>query len=360
MKIVNNNVSTLKDLRFYLIDYKERKITNEFDTVKNTIFLSKINNTEDLYVNHFENVIYVKNIILNSPFKNVVLKQKNKIYVIQDKKDSLDLLIPLDKDNKIYVYKDYKILDMLSQEKALEYMFEDNDIYGNSYEVLEVKFNGKKLENFTFDGTLKKINIGSNIFDYQYLNNIQVVLAKKVDNINDIEFIVEHIDHSIFNPQDPIKNVADTYYDISYIMNGFEYKRGNYDNFEISSVMNNKALHKKPKNFRTEMTVKLRNLAEEESKGSYGSGLYGQGLYGGGNLTLSGILNKGIRFRFIIYNIINGEILIINNCKANEDYNKVFSDDLNITEYSVSGDKEIRYISKVFNNGYTYYELCNI
>ena len=73
MKIVNNNVSTLKDLRFYLIDYKERKITNELDTVKDTIFLSKINNTEDLYINHFENVIYVKNILLNNPFKNVVL-----------------------------------------------------------------------------------------------------------------------------------------------------------------------------------------------------------------------------------------------------------------------------------------------
>lgn len=360
MEIKDSNVSTLKDLRFYLMDYRDRQIVNELDTTKNTIYLSKINTSQDLYVNNFENVLYLRNIILNSNFKNIVLKQNKKIYILQDRKNDLDLLIPLDKNNKIYVYKDYKILDLLSQEKALEYYFEDRDIYGNDYEVLEVKFNGRKLENFTFDGTLKKINIGANILDYQYLNNIQVVLAKKVDNVNDIEFIVEHIDHSIFNFQDPIKDVADTYFDISYIMNGFDYRRGNYDNFEINPLMNNKALHKKPKNFRTEMTIKIRNLAEEESKGSYGSGLYGQGLYGGGNLTLSGILNQGVRFRFIIYNIINGEILIINNCKSNEDYNKVFSDDLNITEYNVSGDKEIRYISKVFNNGYTYYELCNI
>lgn len=360
MEIRDVSVSTLKDLKFYLTDYKDRKIINELDIIKNTIYLSKINTSQDLYVNHFENVLYIKNIILNSNFKNIVLKQNKKIYVIQDKKDNLDLLIPLDKNNKIYVYKDYKILDLLSQEKELEYFFEDRDIYGNDYEVLEVKFNGKKLENYTFDGTLKKINISASILDYQYLNNIQVVLAKKVDNINDIEFIVEHIDHSIFNTQDPIKDVADTYFDISYIMNGFDYRRGNYDNFEISSVMNNKALHKKSKNFRTEMTIKIRNLAEEEVTGNYGSGLYGHGLYGGGNLTLLGILNKGVRFRFIIYNIINGEILIINNCKSNEDYNKVFSDDLNILEYNVNGDKEIRYISKAFNNGYTYYELCNI
>ena len=360
MEIKNNNVSTLKDLRFYLMDYKDRKITNELDTTKDTIFLSKINTTENLYVNHFENVVYVKNIVLNNVFKNVVLKQKNKVYIIQDKKDNLDLLIPLDTDNKIYIYKDYKVLDMLSQEKALEYYFEDSDIYGNEYEVLEVKFNGKKLDNFTFDSTLKKINIGANILDYQYLNNIQIVLAKKVKNVNDIEIIVEHIDHSIFNRQDPMEVVADTYFNISYIMNGFEFKRGNYESFEINSVMNNKASHKKPKNFKTEMILRTRNIAEHEQTGSYGSGLYGSGLYGGGNLTFTGIMNKGIRFRFIIYNTLNGEILIINNCKAGEDYSKVFSDDINTLEYTVNGDRDLQYISKVADNGYKYYELCNI
>lgn len=358
MDIKNNNVSTIKDLRFYLIDYKDRKITNELDTVKDTIYLNKINNIQDLYINHFENVIYIKSILLNSAFKNVVLKQGNKVYVIQDRKDNLDLLIPLDKNNKIFIYKDYKVLDMLSQEKSLEYFIEDNNIYNDEYEVLEVKFNGKKLENFTFDGTLKKISIGANILDYQYLNNIQVVLAKKVKNINDIEVIVEHIDHSIFNRQDPMQDVADSYFHISYIMNEFEFKRGNYDSFEINSVMNNKAIHKKPKNFRTEMILRLRNIAEYEQTGSYGSGLYGSGLYGGGNLTLTGILNKGIRFRFIIYNTLNGELLIINNCKSGEDYSKVFSDDLNTIEYTINGDKDLQYISKVADNGYKYYELC--
>lgn len=360
MKIINSSVSTIKDLRFYLIDYKTRRITNEFDTVKDTIFLSKVNNTEDLYINHFENVIYVKNILLNNPFKNIVLKQGKKVYIIQDKRDNLNLLIPLDKNNKIYVYKDYKVLDMLSQEKSLEYFIEDSNIYDNEYEVLEVKFNGKKLENFTFDGVLKKISIGANILDYQYINNIQVVLAKKVKNINDVEFVVEHIDHSIFDKNDPIKVVADTYFDISYIMNRFEFKRGNYDNFEINSVMNNKAIHKKAKNFRTEMTIAVRNISEHEQTGSYGSGLYGSGLYGGGNLTFTGIMNKSIRFRFIIYNTLNGEILIVNNCKANEDYSKQYNDDLNIVEYIVNGDRELQYISKVADNGYKYYELCFI
>ena len=129
---------------------------------------------------------------------------------------------------------------------------------------------------------------------------------------------------------------------------------------KINSVMNNKAVHKKAKNFRTEMTIAVRNISEHEQTGSYGSGLYGSGLYGGGNLTFTGIMNKSIRFRFIIYNTLNGEILIINNCKTNEDYSKQYNDDLNIVEYIVNGDRELQYISKVADNGYKYYELCFI
>ena len=355
----DNTLSTSRNLKFYLMDYRERKIINELDTDKETIFLSKINNNEDLYVNHFENVIYLKKININNIFKNIVLKQNKKLYIIQDTRDNLDLLIPLDKNNKIYVYKDYKVLDMLSQEKEITYVFEYADLL-TDYEVLEVKFNGKILDNFTFDKTLKKLNIGMNILDYQYLNNIQVFLAKKINDVNDIDFIVEHIDHSKFDKKNPVEVVAKVYFDLSYIMSGFEFKRGNYELFEINSVRNNKAIHKKSKNFRTEMILKIRNIAEEEVEGNYGAGLYGHGLYGGGNLTLSGILNKGIRFRFIIYDTLNGEINIINNCKTNDDYSKQYSEDLNNIEYVVNGDKEIQFISKVESNGYKYYELCNI
>ena len=286
-------------------------------------------------------------------------KQNKKIYVIQDRKEELDLLIPLDKNNKIYVYKDYKVLDMLSQEKDITYIFENSDLL-TDYEVLEVKFNGKILDNFNFDKTLKKLDISANILDYQYLNNIQIFLAKKVKNINDIDFIIEHINHSKFDKKNPMEVVAKVYFDLSYIMSGFDFKRGNYELFEINSVRNNKAIHKKSKNFKTEMVLRMRNLAEEESTGSYGTGLYGAGLYGGGNLTLSGILNKGVRFRFILFDTLNGEIIIINNCKTNDDYSKQYSEDLNVIEYVVNGDKEIQIISKVESNGYKYYELCNI
>jgi hypothetical protein len=357
----NNNItlSTSRNLKFYLLDYRDKKVENELDVVKDTIFLSKINNNEDLYINHFENVIYLKGINLNSILSNVVLKQNKKIYVIQDRKEELDLLIPLDKNNKIYVYKDYKILDMLSQEKDTTYIFENSDLL-TDYEVLEVKFNGKVLDSFNFDKTLKKLNIGMNILDYQYLNNIQIFLAKKVTNINDIEFIIEHINHSKFDKKNPMEVVAKVYFDLSYIMSGFDFKRGNYELFEINSVRNNKAIHKKSKNFRTEMVLRMRNLAEEESTGSYGTGLYGAGLYGGGNLTLSGILNKSVRFRFILFDTLNGEIIIVNNCKTSDDYSKQYSEDLNVIEYVVNGDKEIQFISKVESNGYKYYELCNI
>ena len=359
MKNDNIVLSTSRNLRFYLIDYRDKKVENELDSAKDTIFLSKIYNNEDLYINHFENVIYLKRINLNSILSNVVLKQNKKLYVIQDTRDNLDLLIPLDKDNKIYVYKDYKVLDMLSQEKDILYTFENSDLL-TDYEVLEVKFNGKVLDNFTFDKTLKKLNVGMNILDYQYLNNIQIFLAKKVKNVNDIDFIIEHIDHSKFDKKNPVEVVAKVYFDLSYIMSGFDFKRGNYELFEISSVRNNKAIHRKSKNFRTEMVLIMRNLAEEESTGNYGTGLYGQGLYGGGNLTLSGILNRGIRFRFIIFDTFNGEMIIVNNCKTNDDYSKQYSEDLNIIEYVVNGDKEIQFISKVESNGYKYYELCNV
>ena len=350
-------LSTIRNLKYYLIDYRDKKVINELDNNLGTIFLSKVNSTEDIYVNNFENVIYLKRIALNSILNNIVLKQNNKVYIIQDKKEDLDLLIPLDNDNKIYVYKDYKVLDLLSQEKDTSYTFEDNNIF-TDYEVLEVKFNGKKLDSFTFDKTLKKINIGANILDYQYLNNIQVLLAKKISNPNDLDFIVEYVDHIKFDKKNPMEMVEKVYFDLSYIVSGYDIKRGNYDNFEISSVMNNKAVHKISKNFRTEITLKLRNIAEEESKGQYGTGLYGQGLYGGGNLTLSGILNRGKRFRFITFDTLNGEMTIINNCKANDDFIRVYSEDVNTIEYNISGDKEIVYISKVDSNGYKYYEIC--
>lgn len=353
-------LSTSRNLNFYLIDYKDSKVLNEFDNILNTIYLSKVNTTESIYENDFENVIYLKRIVLNSIIKNVVLKQKDKIYVIQDRKDDLDLLIPIDKDNKIYVYKDYKVLDMLSQEKDITYMFENvNDVL-TDYEILEVKFNGKKLENYTFDKTLKKISIGSNILDYQYLNNIQILLAKKITNINDIEFIVEHIDHRVFDKVDPLSEVARSYFNLSYIMNGYDIKRGNNELFEINSVKNDKAIHKKSKNFRTELNIKIRNIAEEESTGNYGSGLYGHGLYGGGNLTLAGILNRQIRFRFIIYDTLSGEITIINNCKANDDYSRNYMEDGNLIDYTINGDRDIVYISKATKNGYIWYELCNL
>ena len=353
-------LSTSADLRFYLMDYKDKKVINSLDTIKNTIYLDKLPNNVDLYENNFENVIYLKNININSILNNVVLKQKDKIYVIQDKKNDLDLLIPIDKDNKIYVYKDYKVLDMLSQEKDIEYMFEDTNVYGNEWEILEVKFNGKKLENYTFNGALKKINIGANILDYQYLNNIQIFMAKRINNVNDVDFIVEHIDHTIFNPNEPMKEVENTYYNFSNIMNSFDYKRGNYDSFEFTEYKNNKATHKRLKNFRSEINIKIRNIGEVESTGNYGSGLYGHGLYGGGNLNLVGILNRQKRFRLVVYDVLNREILIFNNCKANDDYQKTYTDSLNLIEYTINGDKDISFISKVSKNGYTYYELCNI
>ena len=352
-------LSTIRNLKYYLIDYRDKKVINELDNNLGTIFLSKVNNTEDIYVNNFENVIYLKRIALNSILNNIVLKQNNKIYIIQDKKEDLDLLIPLDKDNKIYVYKDYKVLDLLSQEKDTSYMFENSDLL-TDYEVLEVKFNGKKLNSFTFDKTLKKINIGANILDYQYLNNIQVLLAKKISNINDLDFIVEYVDHTKFDKKNPMEMVEKMYFDLSYIVSGYDIKRGNYENFEISSVMNNKAIHKVSKNFRTETSLKIRNVAEEESTGQYGTGLYGQGLYGEGTLTLSGILNRQKRFRFITFDTLNGEMTIINNCKTNDDFARIYSEDINTIDYNISGDKEIVYISKVDSNGYKYYEICGI
>lgn len=352
-------LSTIRNLKYYLIDYRDKKVINELDSTLGTIYLSKVNTNDSIYVNNFENVIYLKRIALNSILNNIVLKQNNKVYIIQDKKEDLDLLIPLDKDNKIYVYKDYKVLDLLSQEKDTSYIFENSDLL-TDYEVLEVKFNGKKLDSFTFDKTLKKINIGANILDYQYLNNIQVLLAKKISNINDLDFIVEYVDHTKFDKKNPMEMVAKVYFDLSYIVSGYDIRRGNYDSFEISSVMNNKAIHKISKNFRTEILLKLRNIAEEESTGQYGTGLYGQGLYGGGNLTLSGILNRGKRFRFITFDTLNGEMTIVNNCKANDDFMRIYSEDVNTIEYNISGDKEIIYISKVDSNGYEYYEICGI
>lgn len=352
-------LGTSRGLQFYLTDYKDKKVSNELDSTLGTIFLSKVNTNDSIYINHFENVIYLKRIVLNSVLNNVILKQNKKLYIIQDRKDDLDLLIPMDNDNKIYVYKDYKVLDMLSQEKDISYTFEDTNIY-NDYEVLEVKFNNKKLDNFTFDKTLKKLNIGGNILDYQYLNNIQVILGKKITNTNDIDFIVEHIDHNLLDKQDPMNKVAKDYFDLSYIMRSYEFKRGNYDNFEINSIMLNKATHKKSKNFRTELQFKILNIAEEESAGGYGAGLYGSGLYGGGSLTLSGILNRQVRFRFIVFDTLSGEITIVNNCKTQDDYSKTYSEDINTVDYTVSGDKELIYISKVESNGYKYYELCNI
>ena len=352
-------LSTIRNLKYYLIDYRDKKVINELDSTLSTIYLSKVNTNDSIYINNFENVIYLKRIALNSILNNIVLKQNNKVYIIQDKKEDLDLLIPLDKDNKIYVYKDYKVLDLLSQEKDTFYTFEDSNIF-TDYEVLEVKFNGKKLDSFTFDKTLKKINIGANILDYQYLNNIQVLLAKKISNINDLDFIVEYIDHTKKNKKNPMEMVEKVYFDLSYILSGYDIKRGNYENFEISSVMNNKAIHKVSKNFRTEISLKLRNIAEEEITRQYGQGLYGQGLYGRGNLTLSDILNKGKRFRFITFDTLNGEMTIINNCKASDDFTRVYSEDVNTIEYNISGDKEIVYISKVDSGGYKYYELCGI
>lgn len=352
-------LGTSRGLQFYLIDYKDKKVTNELDSTLGTIFLSKVNTNDSIYVNHFENVIYLKRVVLNYVLNNVILKQNKKLYIIQDKRDDLDLLIPMDKDNKIYVYKDYKVLDMLSQEKDISYTFEDTNIY-TDYEVLEVKFNNKKLDTFTFDKTLKKLNIGGNILDYQYLNNIQVVLGKKITNTNDIDFIVEHIDHTLFDKQDPMSKVAKDYFNLSYIMRGYDFKRGNYDTFEINSVMLNKATHKKSKNFKTDIQLKILNIGEEESNGSYGTGLYGSGLYGGGNLTLSGILNRQRRFRFITFDTLNGEITIVNNCRTQDDYSKSYSEDINTIEYNIVGDKELVYISKVESNGYKYYELCNV
>lgn len=352
-------LSTIRNLKYYLIDYRDKKVINELDSTLGTIYLSKVNTNESIYINNFETVIYLKRIALNSILNNIVLKQNNKVYIIQDKKEDLDLLIPLDKDNKIYVYKDYKVLDLLSQEKDTSYTFEDSNIF-TDYEVLEVKFNGKKLDSFTFDKTLKKINIGANILDYQYLNNIQVLLAKKIFNPNDLDFIVEYVDHIKFDKKNPMEMVEKVYFDLSYIVSGYDIKRGNYENFEINSVMNNKAVHKISKNFRTEISLKLRNIAEEESTGQYGTGLYGQGLYGGGNLTLSGILNRGKRFRFITFDTLNGEMTIINNCKASDDFARIYSEDVNTIEYNISGDKEIIYISKVDSGGYKYYELCGI
>ena len=355
----NVTISTIRNLKYYLIDYRDKKVTNELDSNLNTIFLSTVNTNDSIYNNNFENVIYLKRVVLNSVLENVVLKQGSKVYIIQDKKEDLDLLIPIDKDNKIYVYKDYKILDLLSQEKDTSYIFEDSNVY-TDYEVLEVKFNGKKLDSFTFDKALKKINIGSNILDYQYLNNIQIVLAKKILNVGYIDFIVEHIDHNIFNKKNPMEVVENTYFDLSYIVSGYDIKRGNYDNFEINSVMNNKAIHKVSKNFRTEISLKIRNMAEMEETGQYGQGLYGQGLYGGGNLTLSGLLNRNKRFRFVVFDTLNGEITIVNNCKANDDYSKSYSEDSNNIDYNISGDKDIVYISTVDSAGYKFYDLCNI
>ena len=319
-------LSTIRNLKYYLIDYRDKKVINELDSTLGTIFLSKVNTNESIYINNFENVIYLKRIALNSILNNIVLKQNNKVYIIQDKKEDLDLLIPLDNDNKIYVYKDYKVLDLLSQEKDTSYTFEDSNIF-TDYEVLEVKFNGKKLDSFTFDKTLKKINIGANILDYQYLNNIQVLLAKKISNPNDLDFIVEYVDHTKFDKKNPMEVVEKMYFDLSYIVSGYDIKRGNYENFEISSIMNNKAIHKVSKNFRTEISLKIRNVAEEESTGQYGTGLYGQGLYGGGTLTLSGILNRQKRFRFITFDTLNGEMTIINNCKTNDDFARIYSED---------------------------------
>ncbi len=53
-------LSTSRNLNFYLIDYKDSKILNEFDNTLNTIYLSKVNTNESIYENDFENVIYLK------------------------------------------------------------------------------------------------------------------------------------------------------------------------------------------------------------------------------------------------------------------------------------------------------------
>lgn len=352
-------LSTSRNLNFYLLDYKEREVQNELDLVNNTLILSKLNNNENIYLNNFEDVIHLKKVIVNTILDNIVIKQENKLFIIQDKRDNLDISIPLSSDNKIYIYKDYKTLDLLSQEKSTFYTFQDTDLL-TDYEVLEVKFNGKRLDSYTFDKVLKQINLSSNNLDFQYLNNIQVILAKKIDNINDVIFKIEHIDHAIFDKKNPMEVVANTYYNLSYIMVGYDFKRGNYESFEKNNYRQNKATHKVLKNHKTEINIKIRNTAETFSDTKYNQGLYNQGLYSGINNSFSNVLSNQKRFRFIIFDTLSGEITIVNNCKTNEDYSTTYSDDSNIIEFTINGDKEIRYISETNNSKYTYYKKCSI
>lgn len=337
-----------------MLNYSEKPIANSLDNTKSTIYLDKIG-LDNIYENSFENVIYLKRFILSSTFDNVVLKQGKKVYVLQDKVTDLGLIIP--NNEKIFVYKDYKVLDMLSQEKDTNYTFEDSNIY-NDYEVLEVKFNGESLDIWTFDPVLKKIGIGANVLNYNYINNIQVLLAKKVNNISDISFIAEYITHSKIDKKYPMEQIEKEYFNLTPAIMGYTLNRNLYENFDKVPVMNNKAIHRKAKNFRSEIQLKLKNIVESENSGNYGAGLYGSGIYGGGEPNITNIFRKQYRFRFITQDIISGEINIINNCIARDNYTKNYTEELNTVDYEIDGDKNLIYIAETDKSGFIFYELC--
>lgn len=348
------SISNVKNLNIYIKDYSNFKTTQSFDNTVGTVFIDKVNN-KSIYSNNFENCIYVNTISTNNALNSIILKQGKKLYCIADTRQDLDLLIPT--TSEIYIYKDYKTLNLLTQERELTYFIPSNDIF-TDYEVLEVIFNGKSLDHWIFDPVLKKIQLGSNILPYQFLNSIQIVLGKKITDINEVEIIVEHIDHTIFDINEPLKEVKETYFNLSDKFLSVSLNRDLFEMFTEIPVFNNKAYHKNSKNFRTETTLKI---IPEYTTGSslYGSGLYGAGFYGSGNKNYTQILTNNLRFRMIIFDNITGNTIIINNCKARDTFSRDFSDDINSYTFIIDGDKEMVFGLLTEKSGYIYPERCN-
>ena len=43
-------LSTVRNLKYYIIDYRDKKVTNELDSNLNTIFLSTVNTNDSIYI----------------------------------------------------------------------------------------------------------------------------------------------------------------------------------------------------------------------------------------------------------------------------------------------------------------------
>lgn len=354
MKYESPIINNISNLYYYISEYTKVKIDLELDTDKNTLRFDRVLN-KNIYTNTFEDVIYLSNVQSNVLVNNLALKQEDKIYFIYDTRDDLDILIPTNK--KVFIYKDFEILNLLSDVKETVYTFQDSRLF-DTYTVLEVRFNGKKLNHFSFDGTLKKLNVGGNVLPYQYLNNIQVILAKPITNKNDIEVFVEHIDHTKFDDTKPFKDIEDKYMDISKVVNDFNFRRNLFDTFTYNPIRNDKAYHQVSKNFRTEANLKVYNSGLETLGSLYGSGLYGSGLYGVGKPTLSNILQNGKRFRFIFHNDMTGELVMINNCKSRNNFEREINTTNNVFNYTIDGDRELVFNIAMETSGYKFYKVC--